>query len=245
MTGRRIDTLVVPVLDDAEIGAAKNVYVGADEQPPTYDSGLPDYARLVADLIASMRPSTVLEFGANAGRNLDLIRQRHPVCDFRGVDVNALNVERGRARFGFDLLVADETWLATQAADSVDVAFTVSVIDHMPYPEQALRHLLRISAHYLVLFELAHDRLGRAAHNLVHDAGAAALSPVYRYSYIHDYRYECERKLGALCLADLRVPIGPGNLLDLYRLYVFSKRHDLYAQSLVTGLQMRPIAAEH
>ena len=241
MNQSRIDTLVVSTLGDAEIDAAKSVYVGIDEQPPTYDAGVPEYARIVADLIGSMKPASVLEFGANAGRNLDLIRQRHADCLYRGVDVNPLNVERGKTRFGLDLITADEAWLPAQPDDSVEVAFTVSVIDHMPYPEDVLRHLLRVSSQYLVLFELAHDRLGRATHNLVHDDATATLAPVYRYSYIHDYRHECERKFGALCIADLRVPIGKANLWDLYRLYVFTKRRELFGDSLLAQFSMRPI----
>lgn len=229
MSATRIDTLVVSPLDEAEIKAAKDVYVGVDEQPPTYDGGVPDYARMMSNVIASMKPSSVLEFGSNAGRNLDLIRQQHSACRFRGVDINPLNVERGRERFGLDLVVADENWLRTQEDNAYDVSFTISVIDHMPYPEDVLRHLLRISKDYLVLFELAHDRVGRATHNLTHDDTTATLKPVYRYSYIHDYRYECERKFGALCIADLRVPIGKEYLWDLYRLYVFTKRRELYA----------------
>lgn len=242
MSHNRIDTLVVSPLDEEEINAAKKVYVGIDEQPPTYDeSGVPDYARMVAHVVTSMKPKSVLEFGCNAGRNLDLMRQNHKDCVYRGVDINPLNIERGRARFDLDLIASDEAWLRQQPAESHDVSFTISVIDHMPYPEEVLRQLLRITKDYLVLFELAHDRIGRATHNLYHNDTTATIKPVYRYSYIHDYRYECERKFGALCIADLRVPIGKEYLWDLYRLYVFTKRRELYANPLIAELAMKPI----
>jgi len=240
---RPVDTIVTSPLHDEEAKEAKDVYIGAEEQTPDYDSGIPAYSRFVVEAIASMKPSSVLEFGCNAGRNLDLLRKIHPDARYVGVDVNPLSVERGRKRYGLDLLVSDEAWLRSQSTDSFDVAFTVSVIDHIPYPEEPLRHLLRISRHNLVLFELAHDRVGLATHNMRQTESSASLVPVYRNSYIHDYRYECEKKFGCICTADIRYPIGSDNLLDLYRLYVFTKRWDQYSVPQIANFSMKPVAS--
>jgi SAM-dependent methyltransferase len=239
---KRIDTVVDNPVDDVEVTGAKEVYVDVEEQPVTYGAAVPDYAKFVAHSIASLKPRSVLEFGCNGGRNLDLIRTAHPDATYRGVDVNPMNVKRGRDLFSLDLATGDENWLKNQPTDSVDVAFTVSVIDHIPYPEESLRQLIRISRDYLVLFELAHDRIGRATHNLRFDETTANLTPVYRYSYIHDYRYECERKFGCTCVADVRFPIGSEYLWDLYRLYVFTKRKDNYAVPAIASLSLRPIS---
>jgi SAM-dependent methyltransferase len=238
---KRLDTIVDNPVDDAEIAGAKDVYVDVEEQPVTYGAAVPDYAKFVSGVIASLKPRRVLEFGCNGGRNLDLIRAVHADASYQGVDVNPMNVKRGRDLFGLDLVVGDENWLKSQKTDAVDVAFTVSVIDHIPFPEESLRQLIRISSEYLVLFELAHDRIGRATHNLRYDETTAELAPVYRYSYIHDYRYECERKFGCTCVADVRFPIGSEYLWDLYRLYVFTKRKDTYAVPAINTLAMRPI----
>jgi len=126
-------------------------------------------------------------------------------------------------------------------AEAEDVIlFTVSVIDHMPYPEQALRHLTRMTKRYRILLKLAHNRIGKAAHNIFFEDESVRMQPVYRYSYFHDYRYECERKFGSICLADVRLPIGPDNLQDLYRLYVFSKRDEVRTQNVLESLRFRP-----
>ena len=143
---KRLDTIVVNPVDDSEIAGAKDVYVGVEEQPLTYGEAVPDYGKLVAGVVASMKPRSVLEFGCNGGRNLDLIRKLNPDATYRGVDVNPLNVNRGREIFGLDLVVGDEHWLKNQPTDSVEVAFTVSVIDHIPFPEESLRQLIRIAA---------------------------------------------------------------------------------------------------
>ena len=121
------------------------------------------------------------------------------------------------------------------------MTFTISVIDHMPYPENVLRQLLRITKHYLILFELAHDRIGKTTHNLYLEGETATLRPAYRYSYIHDYRHECERKFGAHCLLDAKMPIGRDNLLDLYRLYVFSHRGEWRDQSAIQSIAFKPL----
>jgi SAM-dependent methyltransferase len=237
----KIDTIVTNTLSEQESLQAKQVYVGSEEQALTYGERVPHYASTIAELIASMRPQTVLEFGCNAGRNLDQIRRRLPGARMLGVDINQKNVEQGKKLFDLNLEVADENWFARQSEDSFDVALTVSVIDHLPYPEAVLRQLLRISKHYLVLFELAHDRIGKATHNLYLTEDSATIKPAYRYSYIHDYRHECGRKFGACCLLDLHFPIGTDNLLDLYRLYVFSKREDVRTRALVHSITWSPI----
>lgn len=238
----KVDTLVTNTLAERELHEAKDVYVGSAEQATTYDVVLP-YAKLVADLIGSMRPRSVLEFGCNAGRNLDRIRSCLPDAKLTGIDVNPAAIEAGRKLFDLDLRVSDENWLCDQADDSYDVSLTVSVIDHMPYPETVLRHLLRITKHYLVLFELAHDRIGKATHNIYFEDDSVSIKPAYRYSYTHDYRYECERKFGAHCIVDLKFPIGKDNLLDLYRLYVFSKQPTLRDTSVVRSILLHPIGS--
>lgn len=238
----RVETIVTNPLHGQEAIAAKAVYVDSEDQPALYPEPPPRYATFLADTIASMKPATVLEFGCNAGRNLDLLRRRLPGAKLCGVDVNPMHVEKGRNMFGLDLRVADEQWLTQQPTDAFDLALTVSVIDHIPYPETILRELLRTTKHHLVLFELAYDRVGKATHNLLLDDATATLRPTYRYSYIHDYRYECERKLGARCLLDLHFPIGDDNLLDLYRLYVFTKRPESRTRPSVRSLTFDPIA---
>ena len=233
----KIYTIVTNTIDDREADRAKDVYVDSAEQALTYEP-VPDYARVVAELIASAHPRRVLEFGCSAGRNLKLLEARIPNSTLVGVDVNPRAIEMGRALHGLELTLADENWIAGQPDDAFDVSFTVSVIDHMPYPETTLRHLLRISRKFLILFELEHHRLGKATHNVLFDGDSVRLQSAYRYSYIHDYRFELERKLGAHCIADLKYPIGREDLRDLYRLYVFSKDHSFGSKPAIATITL-------
>lgn len=220
-----LDTTVVHPLDDEEATRATNVYVGSEEQSVIYHTPTPPYAVAICDLVSSMRPASVLEFGCNGGRNLALLRPNLPDARLVGIDINAKNIKRGREIFdGLDLSVGGVDDLAALPDDSFDVVLSVSVADHMPFPERALRNMLRVSKEYLVLYEPTHDRLGKGNMNCYTTDAGLVSKPVFRYSYLHDYRYELETKLDAPCLLDVKFPIGDYSTLDLYHLYVFTKK---------------------
>lgn len=121
----------------------------------TYTRHAP-YRSFMAERVLAERPGRVLEFGANAGRNLVAIRdaaasKRRKPPVLKGVDVNAEAVAYGVANYGLDLEVVDEAWLGEQPDDAWDVAFTVSVIDHLPKPNPVLRELARVATVLLLL----------------------------------------------------------------------------------------------
>ena len=226
---------------DEEICGAFGFYDGSSVQGPFYDHDVPAYAGFLAGVIASARPTSVLEFGCNAGRNLDQLRHLLPAARLQELDLNASMVERGRARYGLDFRVGNETALAALPDASQEVVFTVSVVDYIPYLEFTLRHLLRVARHYLVLFEICNGQVGKAGSVLVGEDGGLRTDEGYPYSYLHDYRQECERKFGALCVADLHYPIQSGRLLDLYRLMVFAPRPTDQTTSDVAAFALRPV----
>lgn len=110
-----------------------------------------DWSAQLADRIVAMEPKRVIEFGCNVGRHLVAIRERDPRIDLRGVDINAAAIRTGR-KSRLRLAVGDETYLVRFPDDSFDVAYTASVIDHVPDPTVALREMARI-APVLVLLE--------------------------------------------------------------------------------------------
>lgn len=109
------------------------------------------WSAALADRIVAMHPRSVLEFGCNVGRHLVEIRERDPGIALRGVDINAAAIREGK-RAGLHLSVGDEHSLAKFADDEFDIAFTSSVIDHIPDPGLALAELARL-APTLVLLE--------------------------------------------------------------------------------------------
>lgn len=109
------------------------------------------WAHHVADRIADFEPDRVVEFGCGAGRNLKVVRDRHPLIELVGVDINPEAVRTGQEKWGLDLRVGDESWLADQPTGSYDVLFTVSVFDHLADPQPALREAKRIASVLLLL----------------------------------------------------------------------------------------------
>jgi len=118
--------------------------VGAFSRRRTWSAAL-------AERILAFEPRSVFEFGCNVGRHLIEIRERNPDIVLRGIDINAAAVREGR-KSGLHLAVGDERAMVVIGPDAFDVAFTSSVIDHVPDPTRALRELARI-APVLVLLE--------------------------------------------------------------------------------------------
>ena len=108
---------------------------------------------LQPDERASLR--RILEFGCDTGGNLKYFMDRLPGVSAVGVDLRdaarALEHEYAGRYTG---IVGDETALAHRGDGEFDLAFTVSVLDHLPDPlvvEQVLDGLIRISRRVLLL----------------------------------------------------------------------------------------------
>ena len=109
-----------------------------------------EWSGRLADRIVALGPRRVFEFVCNVGRHLVAIRERDPSIVLRGADINVAAIRAGR-RSGLDLAVGDETYMARFADDEFDVAFTSSVIDHIPDPTLALREMARIAPVFVLL----------------------------------------------------------------------------------------------
>jgi SAM-dependent methyltransferase len=108
-----------------------------------------EWSARLAERIVALQPTDVLEFGCNVGRHLEQLARRG--IGATGIDINLDAVYVARAK-GLDVLLGDERTLSLFDPESFDVAYTVSVIDHIPEPQTALDELDRI-ARTLVLVE--------------------------------------------------------------------------------------------
>jgi SAM-dependent methyltransferase len=204
--------------DDME--GVKKFYNESTAQPFTFQGPPPLYATMIAELIASLKPSAVLEFGCNAGRVLALIKRRLPGARLVGMDLNRTAIEAGRRKFGLDLRVADETSLASIPDSSFDVTFTVSVLDHIAMPQQTAVHLARITRKFVIVYEICHDKIGKIEE--MQDAEGKVVEG-YPFSYFHDYR-RLFTDAGCWLLLDAAVPGFVGNLGEFYRLQVYARQ---------------------
>jgi SAM-dependent methyltransferase len=143
------DTIDVAVAVEAV--KAKENWGSTDLQGKEYPARPPFYAASLVHVLRRLAPGVVLEMGCNTGRNLELMRRSLPAAtSLRGFDINPTSIEYGRTKWGLDLELADEDYLGRVPADSVDMVFTVSVLDHLPAIEPVLVDLARVTrGHYI------------------------------------------------------------------------------------------------
>lgn len=96
---------------------------------------------------------SVFEFGCATGKNLEDILQLYPKMTVSGIDVNSKEVGKGQRAGRKYIAVADETHLETMADNSFELAFTSSVICHIPDAAATIEHLKRIASKKVVLIE--------------------------------------------------------------------------------------------
>src|SRR4051812_33212418 len=153
-------------------------------------AGTPPHVTALAQLCLEAGARRILEFGCYAGRNLKAIRDAYGEAgetapELMGIDINDTAIAWGRDAWDLDLRLADEHELEGFADDSWDVAFTVSVLDHMPEPASTIEHLVRIACRRIVILE-PHAPVGSGVVTTVRSRYGAddASTP---YTYIHDY----------------------------------------------------------
>ena len=107
-------------------------------------------ARLVADALGGTLDGRVLELGCGTGQIAALLLERHPHMRYVGIDLSASMLERARSRLArfADRARLEEATATALPFDtgSVDAAFGVDVLHHVPEPVPALHELRRTLA---------------------------------------------------------------------------------------------------
>ena len=102
-----------------------------------------------------------MECGCNVGANLFAINAINGQIRLKGVDMNSYPIEFGKRKFielgiDVDMSVMRLQDLAGIEANSVDVAYTSAVLQHIP-PEfipDIIANMIRVSRKYVVFWEL-------------------------------------------------------------------------------------------
>jgi len=209
-----------------EAKAAKEYWSTTESQDRTFSSVLPMNARLLLSAIAKCQPTSVFEFGCNAGRNLKLIRD---TCSYRpivmrGCDINEESVGYGRTQWGLDLTVGDETHLRTIDDSAYDLVFTISVLDHLPRCGDILAQLVRIAREYIFLLEPTRsDRAGISAKaTSFRGCDEGEWEDATPFSYFHSYE-NMASVLGLETIAQLPTPLRLFRLGPFYELHLYRK----------------------
>ena len=142
-------------------------------------------------ILTEFNPTSVLEFGCGSGRNLAVLRELGDVGLYlAGIDGNPVSVESGQSWHPtLTLTHGDENTLFLRPDAEYDVAFTVSVLDHIPDPywREVYDDLKRVARKAVVLLEPVRwvypDFSARdtVEHDFTTD------TPTTDYTWAHDY----------------------------------------------------------
>lgn len=169
------------------------------EQPHRYD---------LVEYIAALSPTprTIVELGCSSARNLAIARRYLPDAELIGIEPNetTYGVARAAHRDTLELYHGDHTLLDQFKDDAFDVAFSCSVLDHIPAPEwrTAYDELVRVARHHIVLLEPMY--LGADDQWVDDECGRVGIAAP-GYSYVHNYhghdaRLVCVREMPVVAL---------------------------------------------
>jgi SAM-dependent methyltransferase len=124
------------------------------------NAGLPRVRRVLGTL-RGFAPDTLLDVGSGRGAFLWPLLDEFPVLWVTAIDLNAQRVEDLQAltRGGVQRLSAsrmDATSL-TLADQSVDGVTLLEVLEHMPEPERAVRHAVRVARRFVIASVPLHE----------------------------------------------------------------------------------------
>ncbi|MBP2233685.1 SAM-dependent methyltransferase [Sinorhizobium kostiense] len=198
--------------------AAAREYWGTLDNFKSYAKPKP-WSAFMAERILSFSPSSVFEFGCNAGKNLAALRKQNSSVFSAGIDVNSSAVDYGR-REGLRLAAGDEGILNIFPDLTFDITFTVSVIDHVATPGEVLSALARITRHKLLLLEPWLGEEGKVDRNF--NLATGEMIDTTPFSYSWDYFRIARTYLPEWSLEDEPYPLQ-SNLGRFYRLYTLTR----------------------
>ncbi len=109
------------------------------------------YATETIKRILEHNPRSILEFGCNNGKNLKYL-SHYTKADVWGMDFSSNAVKKAQDR-GLNVVLGDEKDLDNLEDKSIDVIFTVSVLDHIPDIYTIIKNFERVARKAVYLSE--------------------------------------------------------------------------------------------
>jgi hypothetical protein len=170
----------------------------------------------------------VLEFGANDGGNLAYFLARDSVVQAVGIDINPIvTTPQGAYPQRYQGVVGDESALFG-GLGAFDLAFTISVLDHMPDREVVGRVLARLVdlAPHVILLEPAIAGVEGDVSGKTRSEVALGLPRPHKRFAAHSYLWHYEELLRALPVSWTKAPrpLHSHSLGPFYQLFVIARR---------------------
>jgi hypothetical protein len=187
-----------------------------------------EYSSLIYEAALPATWRRLFEFGANWGGNLQYFLARHPAIQATGVDINPAVLELQATLPNYRGIVGDESALEDFGVDAFDLAWTVSVLDHIPSEDvvrSAIAHLARISTRVLLLepwIEGVHGDVSGRIRNAVRPGLPGSHKPFAPHSYL--WNYDAMLQQLGVPFTKRAAPLHAHSLGPFYYLYDLGRR---------------------
>ncbi len=114
-----------------------------------YPSGV-HRRRLVAEWLAPLAPTEILDIGCGPGHMLDFLRQQHPHARMVGADSAAETVQENRARLPWCRFEALDI-TRERLSERFDIVVCSEVLEHVTDDNAALKNLAAMVGRYLMI----------------------------------------------------------------------------------------------
>jgi len=211
-----IDFEITPLerFDEGESEQAKEHWSNVEIQFYTQKR---EWSAFMIQRILVFNPASVFDFGCNAGKNLTELRTDNGNIRASGIDINQKAIAHGRG-LGLNIATGDETCLDVFPDKCFDVTFTLSVLDHLPYPASTMANLARMARKAVLLLEPWLGEEGKVVRN--RDRKSRELIDTTPFSYSWNYPALAREHVPGwdLRCEDYRIETNIGRYYQLYTL---------------------------
>ena len=109
------------------------------------------FLKALAKDVKVFHPKTVLDVGCGEGFTLSYLRHEDIGKKLEGIDFSEKAVEIGRRLYPYLDLKKGDIYHLPYKDDSFDMVICTEVLEHLTYPEKALKELARVSRKYCVI----------------------------------------------------------------------------------------------
>ena len=100
-----------------------------------------------------LKNKKILEVGYGSGYSTERIKEMLPKnVEFTASDIEDENVKNAKKKLGKSFVVTKESVYDLQRKDkSIDLIFLLEVLEHLEYPDKALKELKRVGRNYVII----------------------------------------------------------------------------------------------
>jgi len=113
-------------------------------------------------LVKMAKPNSLLDFGSGRGFNVAKMMKRFPHVKITGSDLEYESIREAKEIHPHITLMQDDITKSKQKSNSVDVVTACEVLEHLLFPDKAVKECKRIARNYCI-FTVPNEPIWRLA----------------------------------------------------------------------------------